>query len=38
MAMTLEPSWHRELKEELAKPYIAELKAFLGSEEKRPAT
>lgn len=35
MPMTLEPSWHAVLKEELAKPYVAELKAFLQEEKER---
>ena len=32
--MSLEKSWHQALKDELAKPYIADLKKFLSEEEK----
>ena len=32
--MKLEVSWHNELKEEISKPYITELKAFLEKEKK----
>jgi uracil-DNA glycosylase len=32
--MKIEASWHHELKEELALPYIAELKNFLGQEKQ----
>ena|ERR1700722_8275031 len=35
--MMLEPSWHAELKEELAQPYIKELKAFLAKERSAGA-
>jgi uracil-DNA glycosylase len=33
--MKLHASWYAELKEEIAKPYIAELKAFLAEEKAR---
>lgn len=32
MGMTMEASWHHELKKEIAKPYISQLKAFLAQE------
>ena len=34
MGMTIEKSWHEVLQEELKKPYISELKAFLEKEKK----
>ncbi len=37
MQMKLEASWHVELKEELAHPYIKELKAFLAAEKEAGA-
>ena len=33
--MTIEKSWHEVLKEELQKPYVQDLKAFLDSEKKQ---
>ncbi len=33
MGMKLEASWHRALKEEIALPYVADLKAFLAKEK-----
>lgn len=35
MAMKIEKSWHEKLKEEISKPYIAELKGFLESEKQK---
>ncbi len=37
MGMKIERSWHERLKEEIAKPYVAELKAFLQQEAERGA-
>jgi len=34
MGMKIEKSWHEKLKEELQKPYIAQLKEFLEEEKK----
>jgi uracil-DNA glycosylase len=34
MGMKLDASWHRELKEEIAQPYIGKLKEFLEGEKK----
>ncbi len=36
--MQIEKSWHEKLKEEIKKPYIAELKKFLASEKERGAS
>ncbi|MGL5625985.1 MAG: uracil-DNA glycosylase [Candidatus Rhabdochlamydia sp.] len=38
MSMKLAASWHEVLKEELAKPYIAELKKFLAQEKSENKT
>lgn len=38
MAMTLEKGWHQALEEELKKPYIEQLKAFIAEEKKRGIT
>lgn len=35
MGMKLEASWHAQLKDEIGKPYIAELKKFLEDEKKK---
>ena len=35
MGMKIEKSWHEKLREEIAKPYIAELKEFLDKEKER---
>ena len=37
MTMKIERSWFEKLKEEIAKPYVAELKAFLEQERMRGA-
>ena len=36
--MTLEKSWHQALQQELAKPYIVELKQFLANEKAQDQT
>lgn len=33
MGMKIEASWHEQLREEIAKPYVAELKGFLEAEK-----
>lgn len=37
MGMKMEKSWHEKLKNEIDKPYIAQLKGFLDSEKQRGA-
>lgn len=37
MGMKIEKSWHEKLKDEIAKPYVADLKTFLDEEKKNGA-
>jgi len=37
MGMKMERSWHEKLKNEIAKPYVANLKEFLSQEQQRGA-